>query len=84
MDQGQGQMIVHFQPSFTELLSENQDQDLRLVMKNFLKKLSYKSCLTPTLSGGLLEADLQQKQFHGKLYYLIGCISFLYYHKFDF
>ena len=39
MDQGQGQMIVHFQPSFTELLSENQDQDLRLVMKTFLNKL---------------------------------------------
>ena len=36
MDQGQGQMIVHFQPSFTELLSENQDQDLRSVMKIFL------------------------------------------------
>ena len=35
MDQGQGQMIVHFQPSFTELLTENQEQDLRLVMKFF-------------------------------------------------
>ena len=34
MDQGQGQMVVHFQPSFTEMLAENQHENFRLIEKD--------------------------------------------------